>query len=289
MKNSILDNIQKAEKKERSDEIRRGSEEVLEQAKKNEEERREYTEKLRQEQLELKKLKQGLISDEDIPKVKEEPKREYTFKEKVSNFFYHYKFHVIAVTVVVFFLGFLAIDYMRTERPDIQVIFIADDYEMTYHTEMIKPVWSSYVKDLNHDRKNIAKLYYIPTNYSDLDNTDLYFAQADRTKLVGEFQSGSTIIIIGNMEAYKMLGVEKDVFADARELFPGDDNAEEMGYRLSGTDFKELIGYDDMDDSKLYVSFRKPIKTFGMSEEKMQQNFDDAVEFWRAYIAEHRK
>ncbi|MBQ5311310.1 MAG: hypothetical protein ILP19_04630 [Oscillospiraceae bacterium] len=289
MKKNIFEELEEAKKEQRAEELRRDSEYMLERAKKDETERKEYADKLRQEQLELKKLKQGLISEDEIPKEEEAPKKVYTFREKVSNFFYHYKFHVIAASVVVVIVAILAYDYLSAERPDVQAIFIADDYEMTYRADRVKPVWSQYTQDYNRDRKQIAKLYYIPTNYSDPDNTDLYFAQADRTKLIGEFQSGNTIIFIGNMEAYTMLGVEEGVFVDAREIFPDDENAEKIGYRLSGTDFKELIDYPELDDSKLYVSFRQPVKTFGMSEEEMRKNYDEAVEFWRAYLSEHRK
>ncbi|MBR4223844.1 MAG: hypothetical protein IKR73_03440 [Oscillospiraceae bacterium] len=289
MKNDLLEKIEEHEKKQRSEELHRDAERSLQQAKEDEAIRREYEEKLRREKLELIKLKQGQIDEEDIEREPEPEKREYTLKEKISNFFYHYKFHVIAIAVCVFFIVFITVDQLQAERPDVQAMFIADDYNMTYLCDNIKECWSAYAPDVNHDRKGLAKLYYVPAGYTDMDSASLYLAQADRTKLIGEFQSGTTIMIIGNMKAYETLGVEEDVFVDARELFPGDEYAEEIGYRLSGTDFKEIIGYEDMDDSELYVSFRKPVKTFGMSEEKMQKNFDDAVALWRGYISEHRK
>ena len=49
-----------------------------------------------------------------------------------------------------------------------------------------------------------------------------------------------------------------------------------------------MLGCDTVDDTDLYVSFRKPVKTMGMSEEKMQTNFDYAVDFWRNFLSEHR-
>ena len=207
MKHDLLDEIESNKKKQRSEELHRDSEESLRRAREDEAARRSYEQRLRRQKLELMKLKQGQIEEDEIEQEKEPEKREYTFREKVSNFFYHYKFHVIAISVTVLFVGFLTVDYLRTVRPDIQAMFIADDYGMTYRCENITECWSSYTPDLNHDRKNVARLYYIPTNYTDTDAASMYMAQADRTKLIGEFQSGETIIIIGNKQAYDMLGV----------------------------------------------------------------------------------
>ncbi len=289
MKHDLLDEIESNKKKQRSEELHRDSEESLRRAREDDAARRSYEQRLRRQKLELMKLKQGQIEEDEIEQEKEPEKREYTFREKVSNFFYHYKFHVIAISVVVLFVGFLTVDYLRTVRPDIQAMFIADDYGMTYRCENITECWSSYTPDLNHDRKNVARLYYIPTNYTDTDAASMYMAQADRTKLIGEFQSGETIIIIGNKQAYDMLGVTEGVFVDMREIFPDDPNAEELGYRLAATDFKELVDYPEMDDSQLYISLRKPVKTFGMSEEAMEKNYNDALALVKAYIADHRK
>ena len=96
------------------------------------------------------------------------------------------------------------------------------------------------------------------------------------------------VMVIGDKESYQELGILDGVFADCCELFPDDPYAEEIGYRLAGTDFMELLGCDTVDDTDLYVSFRKPVKTMGMSEEKMQTNFDYAVDFWRNFLSEHR-
>lgn len=288
MGNSILDRISEAKKEEKEQELKRQSEEVRERAHEDEVKRREYEAQLRRERAELIKIKQGLSDGEEF---EEEPKEEkvYTFKEKVQNFFYHNKFYVIAGACVAAVLIILTVDYFRTVRPDIPIMFIAEDYEMNFISENITDKWSSYTPDLNHDRKSIVKMYYVPAYYKDMSETASYLVQADRTKLVGEFQSGTTVLMIGNERAYKELGIEEGVFADGRELFPGDPNADKYGYRVSGTDFKELVGAEDLDDSDLYFSFRIPVRTFGESEEKMRKNYDNALNWFKAYLTEHRK
>lgn len=285
---SFLQTVREIDAADRKAELVQEAKKAEERAAKEELQRRAYEEKLKQEKLELMKLKQGLISDEDIPK-EEKVEKEYTFSEKVSNFFYHYKWHVIVGTLGAAFVAFLVHDYVTTERPDIQGLYIALDYDMAYSSDTIKEAVSEYCpEDYNGDGEKMVKIYYVPAGYSDDNAASMYLAQGDRTKLIGEFQSGNSVMIIGDKYSYGCIGVLENCFADCRELFPDDPYAEELGYRLAGTDFKELIGRPDMDDSQLYVSFRLPMKTMGMSEAEMQKNFDRTVAFWRNFLAEHR-
>lgn len=286
-KKSFLDKVREIEAEERRAALAEEAKESEERAKREEKERKAYEEKLRQERLELMKLKQGMISEDDIEK-EEKVEKQYTVKEKISNFFYHYKTTLILSVLGIGLAAFLIYDYVAAERPDIQSMYIAPDYDMNYYASDLTELWSGYAEDYNGDGKVIAKLYYVPTGYADASAASQYLAQSDRTKLLGEFQSGNSVMIIGTKEAYQSIGVLENVFYDCRELFPDDPYAEELGYRLAGTDFKELIGRADMDDSQLYVSFRIPVKTMGTKEEKMQENFEHAVDFWRGFIAEHR-
>ena len=287
MGNSILDRLGDAKKAQKHIELQRQSEETRERAHLDEVKRREYEEQLRREKTELIKLKQGMADEGVFEEEKEE--KVYTVKEKIANFFYHNKYYVIAGALVAAVFIFLGQDYLTTERPDISVMYIAEHFDLNYTAGNITDKWSGYTPDLNRDKRQLVKLYYAPAYYSDSSAAADYLYQADRTKIIGEFQSGDTIIIIGNMRAYEELGVEEGVFADARELFPGDENAEEIGYKVSGTRFKEMLGDESLDDSDLYFSFRKPQKLFGMSEEKMQKNFDDALAWFRSYLVENRK
>lgn len=284
---SFLETVREIEAEERKAALAEEAKAAEEKAKREESRRRAYEEKLRQEKLELMKLKQGMISEEEI-EHEEEPQKTYTLGEKISNFFYHYKWHVIVGVMAAGLVFFLVRDYVTKERPDVEVMYIATDYDMSYYAGELTPLWSSYTDDYNGDGEQLAKLYYIPAGYENDDLTSMYLAQSDRTKLLGEFQSGTMVMVIGDKESYQSLGALEGVFYDCRELFPDDDYAEELGYRLAGTDLKELIGRPDMDDSQLYVSFRAPVKTMGMSEEKMQVNFDHAVAFWSNFISEHR-
>lgn len=284
---SFLETVREVNAAERKAELDEEAKRAEERAKREEQQRKAYEEKLRREKLELIKLKQGVISEEDIPK-EENVEKQYTVWEKIGNFFYHNKLYLLFGLCIASIAGFLIYDVATRENPDITSMFIATDYNMEYYCDELTELWADIVPDYNGDGKQIARLYYVPVGYADESAASLYYAQGDRTKLIAEFQSGDTIVIIGNKQAYSDLGVLDGVFCDARELFPGDEYAEELGYRLAGTDFKDFIGYPELDDSELYISFRKPVKLMGTSEEKMQENFDKAVGFWKGFIEEHR-
>ena len=286
-KKSVIETMRELDAADRKAAIAEEAAEALERAKNDDRKRHAYEEKLRQEKLELMKLKAGMISEDDIPKEKEE-KKEYTIWEKISNFFYHNKAYVIVGVLLTALAAFLIYDYASTVRPDIQALYIAPDFDMSYYTDTASGIMSAYGQDYNKDGKSVFKLYYVPTGYADDTSASMYLAQGDRTKLLGEFQSGNSIIIIGTKEAFQSLGALEGVFADCRSLFPGDPYAEELGYRLAGTDFKEMIDRPDMDDSELYVSFRTPIKTMGLNEDKMRENYNKAVLFWTNFLSEHR-
>jgi len=283
----FLETVREIDEAERKAELEEETRREEERLRKEEEARKAYEERLKRERLELLKRKQGLI--EEPVETEKVPEKHYTVWERISNFVYHNNIYLIFGVATALLVGFLIYDTATTERPDISMFFIATDYNMELVSGNITEEWAEYCPDVNGDGKQIARLYYVPANYESNDTTSMSYAQSDRTKIFGEFQSGTTIIFIGTKQDFADLGVyDTGTMYDARELFPDDEYAEEIGYRLAGTDFAELLGYTDMEDEDLYVAFRKPQKTIGDSEETMQENFDIAVEFWREFLADHR-
>lgn len=284
---SFLQTVREIDAADRKAELAEEARIAEERAKREEKQRKAYEDKLRQDRIELMKLKQGVISEEDIETAPEEV-RIYTVWEKIGNFVYHNKAFIIVGIMFLALVIFLVYDFIRKERPDVQSMYIAADYDMSYYSGELTQLWSKYCPDYNGDGEPLARLYYVPTGYADDTMASLYYAQGDRTKLIGEFQSGTVVMIIGDKDAYQSIGALEDVFADCREIFPDDPYAEEIGYRLAGTDFMDMLGADTVDDTDLYVSFRKPVDTMGMKKDKMQVNYDHAVEFWTNFLKEHR-
>ena len=84
---SVLENMRRINEKQHREELEAEAEREKERAEKERQERERYEKKLERDRIELMKLKQGIISDEDIPH-EAEPVKEYTAWEKIGNFFY---------------------------------------------------------------------------------------------------------------------------------------------------------------------------------------------------------
>lgn len=278
---SFMEVYREVNERERAEELKRQSELEAARAERERKERDRYAEQLRQEKLELLKLKQGVISEEDIPtEVKAE--RHYTVWERVSNFFYHNKAYIIIGTAIFLILAFLVYDLVTRVKPDVTVMIIAKDDSFQFYTENIELLLERYCEDYNGDGKVDVRVFYAPAVMSESQN-DLYTRQSDQTKLVAEFQSGDTVIIIADMEACEEIGAVDGVFSDLSKVFPDDENVTELGYMLSGTNFAEDMEYSAL-SGELFAAFREPHGGIGINEEKFRENYDHAVELWTNYI-----
>ena len=278
---SFMEVYREVNERERAEELKRQSELEAARAERERKERDRYAEKLRQEKLELLKLKQGVISEEDIPsEVKAE--RHYTVWERVSNFFYHNKMYIIIGTAIFLIMAFLVYDLVTRVKPDVTVMIIAKDDSFQFYTENIELVLERYCEDYNGDGKVDVRVFYAPAVMGE-SQTDLYTRQADQTKLVAEFQSGDTVIIIADMEACEEIGATEGVFSDLSEVFPDDENVTELGYMLNGTNLAEDMEYSALSE-ELFAAFREPHGGIGMNEEKFRTNYEHAVELWTNYI-----
>ena len=278
---SFMEVYREVNEKERAEELKRQSELEAARAERERKERDRYAEKLRQEKLELLKLKQGVISEEDIPtEVKTE--RHYTVWERVSNFFYHNKVYVIVGTAIFLIMAFLVYDIVTRVTPDVSVMIIAKDDGFQFYDENVELLLERYCEDYNGDGIVDVRVFYAPAVMGD-SSSDLYTRQSDQTKLVAEFQSGDTVIIIADEEACEAIGAMEGVFADLSKDFPDDENVSGLGYMLDGTSFAEDIEYSALSEG-LFAAFREPHGGIGMNEEKFRTNYEHAVEMWKNYI-----
>lgn len=284
---SFMEVYREINEKEKAEEIKRQSELEAARADRERKARDEYAEKLRQEKLELLKLKQGVISEEDIPtEIKVE--RHYTVREKIGNFFYHNKMYIIIGTITVLLIGFLLYDLLSRVQPDVAIMFIADDYTVSLKTDMIEEALLPFCKDYNGDGKVDVRVSYVPAageirDDSGMNSFALQELQANQTKLLAEFQSADTIIIIADDKAIEEIGGAGDLFADMEELFPGDENADGYKYMLKGTSIAEDIEYPGLSE-ELFAVFRTPREGLGVNMKKFERNYNGAVEMWTDYV-----
>ena len=83
---SFLQTVREIDAADRKAELEEEARRAEARAKREEQQRKSYEDKLRQERIELMKLKQGVISEEEVESAPE-PERTYTVGEKISNFF----------------------------------------------------------------------------------------------------------------------------------------------------------------------------------------------------------
>lgn len=279
---SFLETVREIDERERLEE--EAEEERKAEARKQRELERKkaYEEQLKREKIELMKLKAGVITDDDIPK-EETVEKHYTIWQKIGNFIYHDKAYIIFGIAFAALAIFLIYNLVTTVRPDMTILYIDGDFYMQYQVEEMGKLFEPYCEDYNGDGKTVVDMYYVPADYDDDNNASMQLAQSDRAKLVAEFQSGEAIMIIGTLEDYEAMGITENVLQDMREIYPDDPNAEELGYKITGTDLKERLGYEGLRDN-LYISFRLPKKLVGTNYDKMNVNYERALKVFDDYL-----
>lgn len=287
---SVLENMRKLNEKQKREELEAEAEKARELAEKERIERERYEKKLERDRIELMKLKQGIISEEDIPHT-EEAVKEYTFFEKLGNFFYHNKYIVLAVVAIVLLFTFLIADIVNNTSPDVSIMIMANDSEFQFRTEDIEKLLEPYCEDFNGDGEVYVRASYLPAIYDEND-PDSYYNQSYQTKLVAEFQSGDSIIVIADADSCTAVGIDTvsengnpvdAILVDMRTIYPDDENSMQLGYMLSGTSFGEDIKYSSMPDS-LFIGFRVPRDVLGVNYEEFTENYNNALKMWDNYL-----
>lgn len=288
---SVLKNMRRINEKQHREELEAEAEREKERAEKERRDRERYEKKLERDRIELMKLKQGILSDEDIPH-EAEPVKEYTAWEKIGNFFYHNKMPLIVGAVIVLLAVFLIRDVVTNKKPDVAIMIMASDSELDFRTGDIEKLLEPYCEDFNGDGEVYVRVSYLPAVYSD-DNLDAYFNQSAQTKLMAEFQSGDSIIVIADADTCHTVGIDTvsengnpvdPILVDMRTIYPDDENCTELGYMLSGTSFAEDIKYTAMSDS-LFIGFRLPREALGVNMEKFTANYNNALKLWDNYLS----
>ncbi|MCL2054246.1 MAG: hypothetical protein FWG90_07430 [Oscillospiraceae bacterium] len=277
-KKSFLDNYLEINRQEREAEV----EVEAKAAEHRRAEREEYEKQLARERIELMKLKSGV--EAELGSLKEEaPERVYTIKEKIADFFYHYKAHLIVFALMAGLAGFLIYDVASRVQPDVSVIFMATDGNFALYAEKAAEVFERYCEDFNGDKKVVVRVSYLPVKGDNDSQADFYYNQAEQLKLMAAFQTTDTIIIIADREAVKEAVIEEGVLKDLREVYPHNEDVNEYGYMLNATSFAEDIGYPDLADN-LFASFREPHGGAGVNEKDFIMHYNNAIAMWDNYI-----
>jgi hypothetical protein len=242
--------------------------EIAEREKKK---REAYDRKIREEHIELMRLKQGLIEESETIHEEHEEEIKLTFRKKVANFFYHNKWWLGIGICCACIGGFLIYNLLTKPNPDMVVLVIADNEELGSMSEL-KEYIEGFAEDSNGNGKTEVSIYYIP--YSDNDYRN--YADGADTKMSTQLQSADSIIVLGGKKLDELLGEDaKNEFVDLEEIYP--DNPHVTGYKfmLKDTDIGEKIKVgDDCITDDLYLTVRRPSKLLYSSQKAMQKTYD---------------
>lgn len=255
--------------------------------KQKEQERLAYEEKLRQEKLELIRLKQGMIAESGLIEENQEKKKKYSISQKISDFFYLNKWWLGIGGFFAALTGFLIWQVVTTVHPDMIILLVADDDLFNAAcSEGISDLFEKYIDDVNQDGEVIVDVYYMPSSPTTQER-DGY--TGDNAKLFAEFQTGEAVLVISDSDADEFI-VPEHTLVNLEEYFGEYQETEEMRFMLSGTDFADVLEYDESFDDDIYIGIRQVRETMD-SIEKMQEVYDISFPALEKFIQEfgHKK
>ena len=256
----------------REEENERKQQEIERQYAQHEKEKREaYEKKIHDERIELMRLKQGLISEEESA-IHEEKEEEIklTFGKKIGNFFYHNKWWLGLGTFFAVLAVFLIADILRTPRPDMTVLMLCQNNDVG-SSAFLEDFFTEFTEDFNGNGKVLASVYYIPYSSNEYEN----YTSGASVKLTTYLNSAEAVIIIGNKQTAEELLVPEQTLTDLSSIYPDDPHVKNWFYYLKGTNFAQKIGVPEgciTDD--MFLAIRKPIELVNDSKKEMQETYD---------------
>ncbi len=248
---------------------------------KKEQERIAYEKRIREERIELMRLKQGLIDESETIREETGETRKYSFWERTKNYFYHNKWWLWIAAFFVFVGGFLVVQQVTTVRPDMVVLLISDDADFaTMCSKEIADLFEQYIGDENGDGKTLVEVYYIPASENE---SAMNAYSGNSTKLFAEFQIGQSLLVISDDEADEFIQASQNL-VNLEEFYPDNPLVQEHRFLLSETDFARDVDWPYAMDADIYIGIRRVKQTFDDAKE-MQENFDIAFPVLQKFIA----
>ncbi len=235
---------------------------------------------------ELLKLKQGLIKESEAIPVDVKPeKTELHGWKKVTNFFYHYKWHVIVSVFFAVVIGFFVYDLVKKETGDIRVLVITKDNAVAnnviYKTKDFELAFEKYCPDFDDSGYVHVDVYNIDLS----ENADPEYMRAQVTKAMGEISFAEAQLYILDTPALESITNDgnTDGFVNLEELYPDCENADGVFYHIKGSEFAAMSNYVESCPEDLFFVIRRTTEVTANKEraEKAQKRalevFDNIV------------
>ena len=135
---------------------------------------------------ELLKLKQGIINEEES-EIHEEEKPVYEVHgiKKVENFFYHYKWYVVAGIFFAAVFVFMMVSLLQKEQGDIRVLVVTKNKgiasNVMYKMQEFEKAFELYCPDYDNSGYIHVDVYNVDLS----ENPDPQYSLAGVTKLTG--------------------------------------------------------------------------------------------------------
>ena len=175
--------------------------------------------KARQEFLELKKMQHGEMKAPPKPsEVAIVPK---TPKEKWDNFWFQYKWYVIAITAVTVILAVLITQCATRTKYDLEVVYFTYTAVLDEQTNKIADYLADYAEDINGDGEINGQV--VNVSFSDKSG-DSQYKYTMLTKLQAMIAGDeNAILYITDSESYKYLdGLTENGLFDGEPIKLGD-------------------------------------------------------------------
>lgn len=253
-------------KKAEEEEQRKQAERERVIAEKQRKAQEEHDKRLEAERLELIRLKQGIIDESETIHEVQEEKLQRTFFQKIGDFFYANKWWLGIAAVCVVIGSYLAYSLITKPRPDMIVLVIGENYDLGEVSSLDEYV-ASFAEDFNGNGETLVSVYYIP--YTNNETKD--YANGVTTNLTTELNSAHGVILIGNELTKDVLF--DDSLVDLSEIYPNNENVSKDKFMLSGTDFAEKVGINQLSDD-WFISIRRPKNLAYTDTDEMQEVYD---------------
>ena len=174
-----------------------------------------------------------------------------TPKEKLQNYWYHYKWHTLAAVFVAAVLAVCITQCVNQVKPDYKVMVNISKPIPSEMLDELETELSAFGVDLNGD--GIVKVQLIDCSYDPAGNPQM--VQAQSTKLQAELSiSEAMLIIVDRTMLDRLTGSEAvSGLFDTLPIFP---NQSGIAYNLADGPLYNKLNKDDYLPANLYITKR---------------------------------
>ncbi len=198
----------------------------------------------RKELIELKKVRQGQLPNvyaEERAEEEQKPKAPMTFKQKIANFWYHYRGTVIVVVVLLAIMGYLVGDLLFEEKYDLTVV-VSTSYPMSTIQAPLETVLEEYATDYDGNGEVNVGVSVVNIRDPESGGSDTEMDIASKAKIIGMLTTGDPILFLVDDVSYEYM-YNGDFFTDlsgyAKDGSEDSKNIKEKRFYIGDTTFED--------------------------------------------------